>query len=121
MQQCNDLYRILIKYPKLFNGKLKTYPHKTFHLKLKPDAKPFHSKAYQVPRIHLPTFKKELQQLQEEGVLYKVGATAWAAGTFIIPKANGTVRWVSDFCKLNEAIDRDKYPLPKIQQVVQNQ
>ena len=97
------------------------YPHKEFSLKLKPDAKPFHSKPYAVPSVHLATFKKELDRLVEIGVLVPTGASLWAAGTFIIPKKDGTVRWVSDFRHLNKFIDRLQYPLPRVQEIVQNQ
>ena len=71
--------------------------------------------------MHLPVFKNELQHLVNEGVLRRAGATHWAAGTFIIPKADQTVRWISDFRKLNEWIDVEEYPLPKIHKVVQDQ
>ena len=119
--QRNELYRILLENKALFSGKLGTYPHKEFYLALKPDAKPFHSKPYAVPRIHLETFKKELDRLVEIGVLQPTGASLWAAGTFIIPKKDGTVRWVTDFRQLNKHIARLQYPLPKIQQIIQDQ
>eukprot|EP00977_Amphora_coffeiformis_P021539 scaffold9447_cov94-Amphora_coffeaeformis.AAC.1 len=121
MEQRNDLHRALAQFEQLFSGRLGQYPHKKFHLELKPNAVPFHSKPYQVPRLHLPTFKKELDRLVEIKVLRKAGATKWAAGTFIIPKKDGKVRWVSDFRKLNEWIVRKQYPLPKVQEVVQKQ
>jgi hypothetical protein len=54
----SDLYRTLLANEDLFSGKLGCYPNKVFSLKLKPDAKPFHSKPYAVPHIHLSTFKK---------------------------------------------------------------
>ncbi|HSN66200.1 MAG TPA: RNase H-like domain-containing protein, partial [Fusibacter sp.] len=119
--QRNELYRILLENKALFSGKLGTYPHKEFHLALKPDAKPFHSKPYAVPRIHLETFKKELDRLVKIGVLQPTGASLRAAGTFIIPKKDGTVRWVTDFRQLNKHIARLQYPLPKIQQIIQDQ
>jgi hypothetical protein len=43
----------------------------------------------------------------------------WAAPTFIIPKKNGTVRFISDFRKLNEMLKRMPYPIPKIAQMLQ--
>lgn len=119
--QRNELYRIFLENKDLFSGKLGVYPHREFKLQLKPDAKPFHSKPYAVPRVHLDTFKAELDRLVDIGVLVPTGASTWAAGTFIIPKKDGTVRWVSDFRQLNKYIDRLQYPLPRVQEIVQQQ
>jgi hypothetical protein len=35
-----------------------------------------------------------------------------------IPKNDGRVRWISDFCKLNEQILQKVYNLPKIQDIL---
>ena len=111
----------MLKNKDLFSGKLGVYPHKEFNLQLKPDAKPFHSKPYAVPRLHLETFKKELDRLVDIGVLVPTGASLWAAGTFVIPKKDGTVRFVTDFRQLNKHINRLQYPLPKIQDIIYTQ
>jgi hypothetical protein len=37
---------------------------------------------------------------------------------FIIPKKDGSVRFISDFCKLNEWIKISPYPIPKIQDML---
>ena len=42
----------------------------------------------------------------------------WAAQTFIIPKKNGTFRFVSDFRELNKRITRKPFPIPKIQDLL---
>jgi hypothetical protein len=44
----------------------------------------------------------------------------WAAPTFIIPKKNGTVRFISDFRRLNKELKRKPYPIPKIAQMLQD-
>ena len=116
--QKKDLKHALEQYPILFNGQLGEYQKRKIHLELKPNPKPFHSKAYAVPHVHLPVYKEELDRLQKVGVLERTGESEWAAGSFITIKKDGRVRWVSDFRELNKYIQRKVYPLPRIQDVL---
>ena len=61
-------------------------PHRKFHICVEEYAIPKHSRLYTVPRVHLETFKKELQHLVELGVLEPQGTSEWALPTFIITK-----------------------------------
>ena len=54
-------------------------------------------------------------QYHKEEVLKKINNSQWAAPTFIIPKKNNTVRFISDFRELNKRIKRKPFPIPKIQ------
>ena len=47
------------------------------------------------------------------GVLKKTNNSQWAAPTFIIPKINGTIRFISDFRELNKTLIRKPSPIPK--------
>ena len=58
-QQKADLLEVLLENQKMFDGTLGVYPHRKVHIDIDPNAKPKHSRAYPVPRIHLSTFKKE--------------------------------------------------------------
>lgn len=115
----SDLKNVLQDYTDiLFNGKLGCYPHSLVHLELKDDAQPFHAKPYAVPHAHLQIFKNELDRLVQIGVMAPTGGSEWAAGTFIVPKKDGRVRWVTDFRQLNKHLRRKQYPIPRIQDIL---
>ena len=116
--QRDDLAKLFRKYTKLFSGKLGVYPKKKLHFELIDNAKPFHSRPYTVPFHHRELFKNELDRLVKIGVLVKCGASEWLAPTFIVPKKDNKVRWVSDFRGLNKMIKRKVYNLPKIQDII---
>ena len=47
--QRKDLKRLLLKYPTLFDGKLRKYEGRLFHINVDPDAEPVAKRAYPVP------------------------------------------------------------------------
>ena len=62
----------------------------------------------------------EVSRLVELGVLKKVNRSEWAAPSFIIPKKDGTARFINDFRELNKWIKRKVFPTPHIQDVLLN-
>ena len=68
---------------------------------------------FPIPRIREETLKNEVERLIKIGVLKRTNNSEWAAPTFIIPKENGTVRFISDFRELNKRIKRRPFPIPK--------
>jgi hypothetical protein len=72
-----------------------------------------------VPKIHHNTLTHEIERLVKLGIFKRYSDSEWDAPTFIIPKKNGTVTFISDFGKLNEMLKRKPYPLPKNAQMLQ--
>jgi hypothetical protein len=118
LQQQEDLNFLLKKYESLFDGSLGTWKGESYDIELRSDATPYHARAFPIPRIHEQTLRHEVDRLCQIGVLKKVNRSEWAAPTFIIPKKDGSVRFISDFRELNKRIKRKPFPIPKIQDLL---
>jgi len=97
VEQKGQLEALLCKYEPLFDGQLGRRQGQEVKLELKEGAKPHHSRAYNIPRCHIQRLKAEVERLVKIGILKKVNRSEWAAPTFIIPKKDGSVRFISDF------------------------
>ena len=119
-QQRSMLYQLLQKYEEIFDGGLSDWETEPVDFEFQEGAKPHSQRHFPVPHIHKETFKKELLRLVELGVLEVVNESEWGSPTFIIPKKDGKVRFVSDFRVLNKKIKRKPYPLPRIADLLQD-
>ena len=63
----NKLLDLLTEYEDLFDGTLGEWNTEPVHLELKEGAKPFHGRAFPVPKIHKNTLIKELNRLCDLG------------------------------------------------------
>ena len=118
--QRKKLLKLLKKYEVIFDGTLGKWDTDPVDYEIKEGAKPHSQRFYPVPHIHKETLKKEIKRLCKLGVLEPVRESEWGSPTFIIPKKNGTVRFISDFRKLNTKLKRKPYPLPRISDTLQN-
>lgn len=91
------------------------------HLTLKDNADPKFLKARSVPYAMRPRIEKELDRLQQEGIIQPVAHSDWA--TPIVPalKKNGDIRICGDYrVTVNPVLKVDQYPLPKIDDIFAN-
>lgn len=123
-KQREKLYSLLHKHSKIFEGRLGKWPGEKVSATLKPNAKPFHcGRPIRIPHVHMETLKKEVDRLVKVGVLKPVDAMQagpWCAPSFIIPKKDGRVRFITDFRQLNKWIERRPFPLPHITDLLQD-
>jgi hypothetical protein len=66
----------------------------------------------------LKTFKKELDHLVRIGVLASQQENEWTSPSFVIPKKDGRVCWISNLRQLNKVIRCKQYPLPIITDIL---
>ena len=105
-------------HPSLF-GKLGTLPD-VFKIHLKEDATPL---CLHVPRrlplgLWDPT-KTELERMEKLGVIRRIEKpTAWCSGMVVAPKSNGKVRICVDLTQLNKSVQREFFPLPRLEEIM---
>jgi len=118
--QKDMLLEVLTNFEGLFDGTLGDWKTSPVHFELKEGVNPYHGRPFPIPRIHRETTKKEVDRMVKLGILKWEGESEWAFPSFIIPKSNQTVRFISDFRELNKRIKRKPWPLPKIVETLQN-
>ena len=109
---------LLTNYEPLFDGTLGAWKTAPVIFELKEGAKPYHGRAFPIPKVHKATIMKEIKRVCELGVLEWQPLTEWAAPSFIQPKKNKTVRFLTDFRELNKRLIRKPFPLPKMSTVL---
>jgi hypothetical protein len=119
--QSVKLRNLLKKHQSLFQGKLGTMPGDPYLIEMHVSAKPYRAKAFSVPVSMEPLMKAEVQHLVNLGVLMKVNFSEWAAPSSGVPKANGEIRFVTDFRFVNKFVVRHPYPTTLIPQILRTQ
>ena len=99
-------------------GKLKGYQLK---LHIKEDVAPI------VQPLHRPPFnlrdnvKKKLDELESMDITEKVnGPSQWVSPLVVVPKPSEKVRLCVDMRQANCAVERERYPIPTIDEVLQD-
>jgi len=62
--------------------------------------------------------KEELQKFLDVGFIYPISDSEWVSPLVIVPKKNGKWRVCADYRALNKATQKDHFPLPFIDQVL---
>ena len=106
------------RYPQLFNG-LGQFGEE-YEVSLKEGAKPF--ALYTARNIPLPLRSKvqnELKRMESLGVISPVSSPSpWCAGMVVVPKSSGKVRICVDLKRLNESVQREYHPLPRVEETL---
>ncbi len=112
------LLEVLTEFEDLFDGTLGDWDTEPVSFELKEGAKPYHGRAFPIPKVHKETILNEIKRLIEIGVLEWQPSSEWSAPSFIQPKKNGTVRFLTDFREINKRLVEKPFPIPKISTVL---
>lgn len=98
---------VIDEFPGLFQGVGRLGG--SYHIHLKEGSKPYAiSTPRQVPIPLMGEVKKELQRMEQEGVISRVTEpTDWCVGMVVVPKQNSKVRICMDLTKLNKCVKRE--------------
>jgi hypothetical protein len=85
-----------------------------FAIELIPGTTPISKRAYWVFGPELVELKKQIDELLEKGYI-RPSTSPWAAPVLFVEKKDDTKRMCIDYRALNEVTVKNKYPLPRIE------
>ena len=81
-------------------------------------AKPIKQKPYRTSPDQLEFIKSEINAMLQKGIISPT-TSPWSSPVVIVPKKNGKKRFCVDFRKLNEVTEKDVYPMPIIDDLLE--
>lgn len=115
-----DISQVLQRqYPEVFNGvgKLKTRQVK---LHIDPEVEPVAQPLRRTPFNLRKKVEDKIEELIKMDIIEEVdGPTPWVNPVVIVPKAKGEIRLCVDMRRANEAIVRERHPIPTVDEILQ--
>nr|XP_017239592.1 PREDICTED: uncharacterized protein LOC108212378 [Daucus carota subsp. sativus] len=84
-----------------------------FSIELIPGAEPVSKAPYRMAPVEMKELAKQLQELLDKGVI-RPSVSPWGAPVLFVKKKDGTMRLCINYRKLNKLTIKNKYPLPRI-------
>jgi hypothetical protein len=112
-----EIIKVVLEFPDVFLGDLPGMPIERkveFAIELLPGTAPISKRAYIVSRSELVELKKQIDELSEKGYI-RPSTSPWAAPVLFMEKKDGTRRMCIDYRALNEVTIKNKYPLPRME------
>jgi hypothetical protein len=115
-----EIIKVVSEFPDVFLEDLPGMPPKRkaeFAIELLPGTAPISKRAYIVSGPELVELKKQIDELSEKGYI-RPSTSPWAAPVLFVEKKDGTRRMCIDYRALNEVTIKNKYPLPRIEDLL---
>jgi hypothetical protein len=107
---------VVNEFPDVFTEELLGMPHDwdiEFVIELKPGTTPIYKTPYRMATPEVAELKEHIKKLLEKGFI-RPSSSPWRAPVIFVPKKDGTQRSCVDYHALNEVTVKNKYPLPRI-------
>jgi hypothetical protein len=111
---------IVCEFPDVFPEELPELPPDRdieFVFELMPGARPIEKSPYRMSSEKLDELKKQLKKLLEQGFV-RPSASPWGSPVLLMEKKDGTKRMCIDYYTLNSKMIKNKYPLPRIKDLL---
>jgi hypothetical protein len=112
-----DSIKVVSEFPYVFPKDLPGMPPERkveFAIELLPGTAPIFKRTYRISGLELVELKKQIDELSEKGYI-RPSTSPWAAPVLFVEKKDGTKRMCIDYRALNEVTIKNKYPLPRIE------
>jgi hypothetical protein len=109
--------KIVCEYPDVFLEELPGMPPDRdveFSIELLPGTAPISKRPYRMDVKDLVELKKQIEELLEKGFI-RPSSSPWGAPVLFVAKKDGSRRMCVDYRSLNEVTIKNKYPLPRIE------
>jgi hypothetical protein len=107
---------VINEFPNVFPEELPGMPPDRdigFVIELKPGTTHIYKTPYSMATPELAKLKEHLKELLEKGFI-RPSSSPWGAPVIFVPKNDGTQRLCMDYRALNEVTVKNKYMLPRI-------
>ncbi len=81
------------------------------------DAQPIRQRAYRVPLSQRNTLLAHIEKMQVQGAI-RPSQSPWSSPCILVPKKDGSMRFVIDFHRVNTVTKKDVFPLPLISDIL---
>jgi hypothetical protein len=112
-----ETIKVVSEFPDMFPKDLLGMPPERkveFAIELILGTAPISKRAYRVSGPELVELKKQIDELSEKGYI-RPSTSPWATHVLFMEKKDGTRRMCIDYRALNEVTIKNKYPLPRIE------
>nr|ABA98065.2 retrotransposon protein, putative, Ty3-gypsy subclass [Oryza sativa Japonica Group] len=107
---------VVCEYPDVFPEELTRMPPDReieFAIELAPGTAPIAKRPYRMAANELAEVKRQIEELESKGYV-RPSSSTWGAPVLLVKKKDGSERMVIDYRALNEVTIKNKYPLPRI-------